>query len=89
MDDSAMLDFKKELEALGRIRDELKLKAHLAQAEVKSRLDDLERKWRLADEKVQRAKSHAKQDAATLQGEVKELITDLKQGYQDVKRTFQ
>ena len=88
MEDSLITDFKRELAALATIRDELKLKAQLARADVKSELDQLERRWQLADEHLQRAKLHVKQDVASVQGELKTLLADLKRGYQDAKQAF-
>jgi len=89
MEDSAFSDFKRELTALATIRDELKLKAHLARAEVKNELNELERRWLLADEQLQRAKAHAKQDVSIMQGEFKTLLSDLKRGYLNAKRAFE
>jgi hypothetical protein len=86
MDTKAMTNFKRELEALATIRDELKLKAHLAKADIKDELDQLEAKWLRVDEELQRAKAHAKQDVQTLGQSARELVLDLKQGYESIKR---
>lgn len=82
------LDFKAELAALATLRDELKLKMHLARADVKSQLDDLERRWQLAEEQLRRTKEHVKQDTALVEHRLVQLVADLKQGYQNVKRAF-
>jgi len=89
MEDSAISDFKRELAALATIRDELKLKAHLARADIKTELDELERRWLLADEQLQRAKAHAKHDVSVMQRELGVLLSDLKRGYLNVKRAFE
>lgn len=83
------LDFKKELAALATLRDELKLKVHLARADVKSQLDDLERRWQLAEEQLRRTRDHVKQDGALVEHRVTQLLADLKLGYQNVKRAFE
>ncbi|HEY6877994.1 MAG TPA: hypothetical protein VI299_08235 [Polyangiales bacterium] len=87
--DTNLTDFKRELAALATLRDELKLKAHLARADLKSQFDDLERRWSLADEQLQRAKDHLKQDGAIVERKVANLLHDLKLGYQNVKRAFE
>jgi len=85
---SPLTDFKRELATLATLRDELKLKAHLARAELKTQFDDLERRWLLADEQFQRAKNRVQQDGAVVEHKVTVLLEDLKRGYQNVKRAF-
>lgn len=89
MEDSQILNFRRELDALATIRDELKLKAHLARAEAKDKLRDVERKWDLAEEQLQRAKAHAVRDTALLNRELKSLLSDVKRGLEDIKRSFE
>jgi hypothetical protein len=86
METSAMTNFKRELEALATVRDELKLKAHLAKADIKDELDELEAKWLRVHEQLERTKAHAKQDVQALGQNVRELMLDLKQGYESIKR---
>jgi prefoldin subunit 5 len=78
--------FKHELEALATIRDELKLKAHLARKDVQDEIERLETKYQRIDEEVQRAKSHAKVEVSRIGEDVKALLVDLKQGYAAVRR---
>jgi hypothetical protein len=78
--------FKRELEAMATIRDELKVKAHLARKEVQDEIDRLEVKYRLVDEELTRAKSHAKLEAAKIGEDLKALLVELKQGYAAVRR---
>jgi hypothetical protein len=86
MDTNARTNFKRELEALATIRDELKLKAHLAKKDVQDELEGLETKWLRVDEELQRVKAHAKQDVQALSQSARELVLDLKQGYESIKR---
>jgi HAMP domain-containing protein len=86
MDDTIRTTFKRELEALATIRDELKLKAHLAQRDVQDELDQLEKKWRLAEEELERTKAHTKSEIGRIGQDVKALVQDLKRGYAAVKR---
>lgn len=86
METSTRTNFKRELEALATIRDELKLKAHLAKKDVQDELEKLETKWLRVDEELQRVRAHAKQDAQALSESARGLVLDLKQGYESIKR---
>jgi hypothetical protein len=86
MEESIRNTFKRELEALGTIRDELRLKAHLARKDVQDEIDRLESKYRLVDEELDRAKAHAKSEVGRIGGDVKALLLELKQGYAAVRR---
>jgi hypothetical protein len=86
MEQSIKHTFKRELDALGTIRDELKLKAHLARKDVQDEIDRLESKYRLVDQELDRTKAHAKSEVERIGNEVKTLLVDLKQGYEAVRR---
>lgn len=86
---TTLTDFTRELTALATLRDELKLKAHLARAELKTQLDELERRWLLADEQFQRTKRHVKEDRALVERKVTLLLNDLKVGYHNIKRALE
>jgi hypothetical protein len=89
MDDHPTLTaFKRELDKLATLRDELKLNAHLAHEELKTQLDDLERRWQLVEEELGRSKLHVVQDKAIIERKVAVLLADLKLGYQNAKRAF-
>ncbi|MET0341313.1 MAG: hypothetical protein ABW252_09930 [Polyangiales bacterium] len=81
-------DFKRELALLAALRDELKLKAHLAHAELKTQLDELERRWLLVAEEVDRSKRHVAQDGVLVERKIAVLLADLKLGFQNAKRAF-
>lgn len=86
MDTSTTTNFKRERDALATVRDELKLKAHLARKELRDELDQLEKKWLMIEEELQRTKTHARGDVEALGKSARELLLDLKQGYESVKR---
>lgn len=85
MDDAAK-NFDREMDALRALRDELKLKAHLAKADIKSEWNDLEKKWERVDEELRRATQHVKAPLQSIKADTKQLITELKQGYQNISR---
>lgn len=86
MEDATKLSFERELAALATLRDELKLKAHLAKSELKDELTKLESKWQRVDEEVRRTSTHAKSDVQAIGDQAKSLLNELKQGYESVKR---
>ena len=86
MEETSKISFKKEFEALATIRDELKLKAHLAKADVKDELGRLENRWLRLEEELRRSTSHLKEPIDELSTNAKELVTELKRGYENVKR---
>jgi hypothetical protein len=86
MNTSETTDFKRELEALATLRDELKLKAHLAKKDLQDELERLETKWLGVDEELRRALAHAKGDLQSIGQSTRTLLLDLKQGYESVRR---
>jgi len=86
MEDTVRSNFKREFEALATIRDELRLKAHLARKDVQDELSNLELKYRLVDEELGRTKAHAQAEVSRIGQDVKALLLDLKQGYESVRR---
>jgi len=78
--------FQRELTALTTIRDELRLKAHLARQDVQDEIRKLESRLSLADEELDRAKAHTKGEIDRLGTDFKQLFTELKQGFENVKR---
>jgi hypothetical protein len=88
MQESSKVSFKREFEALATIRDELKLKAHLAKADIKDELGRLETRWQKLEEEVRRNSTHMKEPLDDISQGAKELVTELKKGYDNVKRYF-
>jgi hypothetical protein len=89
MGQAANSSFKRELQALVTLRDELKLKAHLAKADVKDELNRLEAKWEHVEEELRRTASHAKEPIETIGQKTVELINELKLGYENLRRMTQ
>jgi hypothetical protein len=86
MEDSTKFSFERELGALQTLRDELKLKAHLAKADVKDELNQLETRWLRVEEELRRTAGHVKQPLEAIGQETKQLMQELKVGYDNVKR---
>jgi signal transduction histidine kinase len=85
MEEAVKMSFKREMDALATIRDELKLKAHLAKADMKDELNHLEHRWQRLEEEVRRSSSHMKEPLEDIGQSAKDLLTELKRGYENVK----
>lgn len=88
MEDTIKNTFRKELDALATVRDELKLKAHLARKDVQDELAELEGKLRLAEEELGRTRAHAEAELTRVGRDLKGVLVELKQGFESVRRRF-
>jgi chromosome segregation ATPase len=86
MEQTLKAKFQRELDALTTIRDELRLKAHLAQKDVQDELRKLESRLGAVDEELGRVKTHTKVEIERLGADFKELFSDLKQSFESVKK---
>jgi lauroyl/myristoyl acyltransferase len=75
---------QREVGVLTGVREEIRLKAHLAKADARSELDRLEKIWERLEEEEQRV--HVKGHAQEIEASVRALLEELKTGYQNVKR---
>ena len=76
---------KRELDDLRRIRDELRVQAHLGRAEVLERWEALERSMNQLDSKAKRASRAAEPALRQLEQDVRKLATDLRDGYRRIR----
>jgi CBS domain-containing membrane protein len=76
---------KRELDDLRRIRDELRVQAHLGRAEVRGRWEELERSMNELDSKAKRASRAAEPALRQLEQDVRKLATDLRDGYRRIR----
>lgn len=80
------LHIKDDIDALRTIRDELKLKAHLAKADLKDEWNTLEKKWERIEEELRRTTNHMGEPLHTISAEAKNLVEELKQRYHALVR---
>jgi hypothetical protein len=73
---------------LARLRDELKLKLHLAQADARSQWEELETKWVLLQSRLTALKLARDQSAHDVGTALKQLMAELGQGYQRLQEAF-
>jgi hypothetical protein len=77
--------WQRELELLAKVRDELKLQAHLARAEVRDELDRLENTYQRVQEQVQMTRGGTEQPVKELSQAAKSLLEELRNGYARVR----
>ena len=73
---------------LSEVRDQLKLQAHLLQAELKDLWIELEEKWDKLQEHLQRAAVAAKDSRHDVSDATDSLAEALKKGYEQVKNAL-
>lgn len=77
---------QRELEELSRLRDEIRVKAHLGRLEAEERWEELESRWEDLEAKtrqIARESGEAIQDVRSAAGL---LVDELRDAYQDIRR---
>jgi len=76
---------QQELTRLAEIRDELKVQLRLAKADAQGEWNKLEVTWERVQVELQRFADHTKEPVHTMSGAAKQLLDELKQGYERVR----
>jgi hypothetical protein len=76
---------QQELNRLAEIRDELKVQLRLAKADMQGEWNKLEVTWERVQVELQRVASHTKEPVHTMSEAAKQLLDELKQGYERVR----
>jgi hypothetical protein len=76
---------KQEVTELRRIRDELRVKAHLGKAEARDRWQSLERSYEALESKAKRASQAAEEPLRQLEGDLRKIARDLRDGYRQIR----
>ncbi|MEO1332568.1 MAG: hypothetical protein AAFV32_03535 [Myxococcota bacterium] len=83
-------DWKQQLEReyadLKRARDELRVKAHLARADIRDAWDELEARWPKVESSLKRFEGQATQALDEFGHATRTLFRELRRGYQRVKK---
>ena len=77
-----------ELEALRTLRDELKVRAHLAKTEVRQRLDEIETKWLTLEDKVKSVQQASSDTATNVREAAGLLLEEVRRGYHEIKASL-
>jgi tellurite resistance protein len=76
---------KCELDDLRRMRDELRVQAHLGKAELRGRWEALERTFETLESKAKRTSRAAEEPLRKLEQDLRKLATDLREGYRQIR----
>jgi CBS domain-containing membrane protein len=74
-----------ELNDLRRMRDELRVRAHLGKAEMRERWTALERDFEALEQRAKRTARAAEQPLHQLEDDLRKLARDLREGYQRLR----
>lgn len=80
--------FHNDLQALGLLRDELKLQAHLFKAEARDQWQELEGRWQALRGHAERLRDAAEISEAELELAGQLLVDSLKSGYQRLRQSL-
>ncbi len=80
------LDVERVLEELKRQRDELRVKMHLAKAEVRDEWAGLEHKWEHVKGRLTAAGGAAGEAAEDVGAALRQVAEELKRGYDKIRR---
>lgn len=77
---------KKELIDLERTMDELRLQAHLGRAELRAKIAKLESRWPEVQRRLREIEKEGEAALEEFGKSAKELLAELKAGYQELRR---
>ncbi|MFT3924159.1 MAG: hypothetical protein QM778_16610 [Myxococcales bacterium] len=86
MDDKAKFDFTQELDAMRTIREELRLKAHLAKADLKDELERVEKRFQQIEEDLRRTRAHLQEPAETIGQKSATIVREVKGAMESIRR---
>ena len=75
-------------ERLEQMRDELKLKAHLAKADAREEWERLETKWHQFEARVRASRRDTDEAMDTVWNDVKHLADEIKEGYERLRKAL-
>jgi hypothetical protein len=76
------------LEKLAQLRDEIRVRIHLARLEARTEWERLEPKWWELEEKVDALETVSKETAKNLKAAAELMIGELTKGYQRIRETL-
>jgi len=77
-----------ELNDLRRVRDELRVQAHLGKAEMRERWDALDRTLEKLEQRARRTSRAAEEPLQQLEDDVRKLARDLRDGYRRIREAI-
>ena len=78
-------DFEEVWEKLKTERDELRVQAHLASAEIKDEIEEVEKAWHEVEKKMREFKEDAVETSAEIRASTKVVLEEIGSAYQRIK----
>lgn len=75
-----------EVDQLRRLRDELRVHAHLAQADVRDLFESMEKRWLRLEGRLGVLRDATRESAVEIREAAKLLVDEIREGYQRVKQ---
>ena len=88
MTKNKVTDLETARQKLAQMRDELKLKIHLARADARLEWEGLETKWNRFEGKMRRTQRESEGSVEEIREDLKDLAEDLREGYERVKSSL-
>jgi predicted nuclease with TOPRIM domain len=76
--------FSKELDDLKTLRDEIRVKAHLARADMKDEIAKLESKWPEVEKAAKEIEAASLEAGEHIEKAAQEVFSDLRKAYEDL-----
>lgn len=80
--------FEREMEALRRTRDELRVQAHLGAAEAKELWERVEKKWHEAEARARHVARTAEEPLHDVREAASQLLDEIREGYKKLRRSL-
>ena len=75
-----------EIEGLRTIRDDLRVRLHLGQLEVRDQWEKLERTWQHVEAKTKVLRAESKESMEEVEEAARLLVDEIRQGYRNLKK---
>jgi CBS domain-containing protein len=79
---------EREVQDLRRVRDELRVRAHLGKVELRERWEALEQAFETLEQRAKRTSRAAEQPLQQLEEDVRKLVRDLRDGYRRIREAL-
>jgi len=77
---------EEEMKGLQTIRDDLRVRLHLGQAEVRDQWEKLERAWQHVEAKAKVLRDESKESMEDVEEAARLLVDEIREGYRNLKQ---
>lgn len=77
---------EEEMKGLQTIRDDLRVRLHLGQAEVRDQWEKLERAWQRVEAKAKVLRDESKESMEDVEEAARLLVDEIREGYRNLKQ---